>query len=227
MLEQQNKPQEFVKNIYKFFSLEQNKEQIYSCSNLTWNEYELILEALNNHSWCKVSYLDGVLTLVSPSSNHEIAKGKIRALLEAYCDFAEIDYFSLGSTTFKQKDKSSGKEPDESYCFNKLKNLPDLAIEIIESSGSLDDLEKYLRLSVKEVWFWHKEQLEVYVLQNDMDNPEAEDFRQPNVLGYVRQTSSYCLPNLNLNLFASLIKQINTGNLRLLKQQFIRQLSVN
>jgi Uma2 family endonuclease len=115
----------------------------------------------------------------------------------------------MGSTTLKQKDKSSGKEPDESYCFNNLKNILDIAIEIIESSGSLDDLEKYLRLSVKEVWFWHKERLEVSVLQSDR---------------YIQQTSSYYLPNLNLDLFASLIKQINTGNLRLLKQQFIRQL---
>ncbi|GAB4547484.1 MAG: Uma2 family endonuclease [Pleurocapsa sp.] len=209
MLKQQINSKEFVENIYKFFSLEQDKEQSYSCSNLTWNEYESILEALNNNSWCKVSYLDGVLTLVSPSSNHEITKGKIRALLEVYCDYAEIDYFSMGSTTLKQKDKSSGKEPDESYCFNNLKDIPDLAIEVIESSGSLEDLEKYRRLSVKEVWFWQKDQLEVYVLQSDR---------------YVKQTSSYCLPNLNLELLANSIKQINTGNLRLLKKQFISQL---
>ncbi len=210
MLKQQIRSKEFIKNVYHFFSLEQDKEQSYICSDLTWNEYESILDALTDNAWCKVSYLDGVLTLVSPSSNHEIAKGKIRALLEVYCDYVEIDYFSMGSTTLKQKDKSSGKEPDESYCFNTIKKLPDLAIEIIESSGSLEDLEKYRRLSVKEVWFWQKDRLEVYVLQGDH---------------YIKQTSSSCLPNLNLELLASLIKQINTGNLRLLKKQFISQLT--
>ncbi|MGL5836575.1 MAG: Uma2 family endonuclease, partial [Waterburya sp.] len=123
-------------------------------------------------------------------------------------------------------DKSSGKEPDESYCFNILKDTPDLAIEVIESSGSLDDLEKYLRLSVKEVWFWRmetlpfrelvphsrwqKNRLKVYVNQGDR---------------YTQPTTSYCLPNLNLELLASLIKQIDTGNLRLLKKQFISQLT--
>lgn len=209
MLKQQINPKEFVENIYNFFSLEKDKEQSYICSELTWNEYESILDALIDNSWCKTSYLDGVLKLVSPSKNHEIAKGKIRALLEAYCDHLEIDYFAMGSTTLKQKDKSSGKEPDESYCFNILKDIPDLAIEVIESSGSLEDLEKYLRLSVKEVWFWQKNRLEVYVNQGDR---------------YIQQTTSHCLPNLNLELLASLIKQINTGNLRLLKKQFISQL---
>jgi Uma2 family endonuclease len=209
MLKQQINPKEFVENIYNFFSLEKDKEQSYICSALTWNEYESVLDALNNDCWCKVSYLDGVLKLVSPSNNHEIAKGKIRALLEAYCDHLGIDYFAMGSTTLKQKDKSSGKEPDESYCFNDLKDIPDLAIEVIESSGGLEDLEKYLRLSVTEVWFWQKDRLEVYVNQGDR---------------YIKQTASYCLPNLNLELLASLIKQVNTGNLRLLKKQFISQL---
>lgn len=86
-------------------------------------------------------------------------------------------------------------------------------------------MEKYLRLSIKEVWFlrmetlpfrelvphlrWQKNRLEVYVNQGDR---------------YIQQTTSYCLPNLNLDLLSSLIKQINTGNLRLLKKQFISQL---
>jgi Uma2 family endonuclease len=209
MLKQQIDSKEFVKNIYNFFSLETDREQSYICSDMTWNEYESILDALSNDSWCKISYLDGVLKLVSPSKNHEIAKGKIRALLEAYCDHLGIDYFAMGSTTLKQKDKSSGKEPDESYCFNTLKDIPDLAIEVIESSGGLEDLEKYRRLSVTEVWFWQKDRLEVYVNQGDR---------------YIKETASYCLPNLNLELLASLIKQINTGNLRLLKKQFISQL---
>jgi Uma2 family endonuclease len=198
-----------LKNIQDLFNLEIDREQIYTCSNFTWDEYESILIALSDNSWCKVSYLDGVLKLVSPSKNHEIAKIKIRALLEAYCDFAEIDYFALGSTTLKQKDKSSGKEPDESYCFNTLKDIPDLAIKVIESSGSLEDLEKYQRLSVKEVWFWKQSELEVYVNLNDR---------------YLKQTSSYCLPNLNLDVLTNFMKQVNTGNLRILKQQFISQL---
>ena len=117
MLKHQINPKKFLESIHNLFNLESDKEQVYTCSDLTWNEYEAILAALDNDSWCKASYLDGVLKLVSPSKNHEIAKAKIRALLEAYCDYAEIDYFAMGSTTLKQKDSSSGKEPDESYCF--------------------------------------------------------------------------------------------------------------
>ncbi|MGL5872998.1 MAG: Uma2 family endonuclease [Xenococcaceae cyanobacterium] len=209
MLKHQINSKKFLESIHNLFNLESDKEQVYTCSDLTWNEYESILAALDNDSWCKASYLDGVLKLVSPSKNHEIAKAKIRALLEAYCDYVEIDYFAMGSTTLKQKDFYSGKEPDESYCFNTLKEIPDLAIEIIESSGGLDDLLKYQRLLVKEVWFWQKNNLAVYVNEGDR---------------YVRQTSSYCLPDLDLDLLASFMKQVNTGNLRIFKKQFVSNL---
>jgi hypothetical protein len=68
---------------------------------------------------------------MSPSRNDEII----------------LDYYPLGSTTLKHKDKSVGKEPDTSFGF--------------------DNLKKYQQLGVKEVWFWINDRLEIYVLSND------------------------------------------------------------
>ncbi len=38
----------------------------------------------------------------------------------------------------KNKDKQAGKEPDECYCLETDKDIPDLAIEVIYTGGGVD-----------------------------------------------------------------------------------------
>jgi Uma2 family endonuclease len=42
---------------------------------------------------------------------------------------------------------------------------PDLAIEVIWTSGGLDKREIYRALGVREVWFWRKGRLTVHALR--------------------------------------------------------------
>ncbi|WP_370051346.1 hypothetical protein [Cyanothece sp. BG0011] len=53
-------------------------------------------------------------------------------------------------------------------------------IEVIFSSGSLDDLNKYQAIGIKEVWFWKNEKITFYELQNE---------------GYRKINQSQCLSN--------------------------------
>ncbi len=188
----------------------QQKDKLFICSNTSWDEYEAILQQKANSSAYRISFLNGVLKIMSPSRNHEIIKDFIYLLIVAYCDAIELDYYSLGSTTLKQKDKSVGKEPDTSFCFNSLKQIPDLAVEVVFSSGSLEDLEKYQKLGVKEVWFWINERLEIYVLSDH---------------NYQQQNSSCNLSNLDVKLLEKYISQVLTGNPRLLKKAFLQEIS--
>ena len=188
----------------------QQKDKLFICSNTSWDEYEAILQQKANSSAYRISFLNGVLKIMSPSRNHEIIKDFICLLIVAYCDAIELDYYPLGSTTLKQKDKSVGKEPDTSFCFNSLKVIPDLAVEVVFSSGSVEDLEKYRRLGVKEVWFWINNQLEIYTLLDD---------------SYQKQNSSDNLPNLDVNLLNRYISQVLTGNPRILKKAFLKEIS--
>ena len=64
----------------------------------------------------------------------------------------------MGLTTIKNL-PLAGKEPDRSFAFEIDKSIPDLAIEVTYTSGSIADLEKYQSLGVKEVWFWRMETL--------------------------------------------------------------------
>jgi Uma2 family endonuclease len=188
----------------------QQKDKLFICSHTSWDEYEAILQEKANSSAYRISFLNGVLKLMSPSRNHEIIKDFIYLLIVSYCDVIELDYYPLGSATLKQKDKSVGKEPDTSFCFNSLKQIPDLAVEVVFSSGSIEDLEKYQKLGVKEVWFWINERLEIYILKDD---------------NYQEQNSSYNLANLDCKLLEKYISQVLNGNPRILKKAFLQEIS--
>ena len=168
----------------------QNREEKYITSGVTWKAYESLLTALGNSSSYRVAYLLETLEIMSPSRSHELDKKAIARLLEAYLEEKRIRFWGLGSTTLKNKDKQAGKEPDECYCIGTDKEIPDLAIEVVYTSGGVDTLEIYQRLRVEEVWIWQNNQLQVYCLNGD---------------GYQQQSASKLLPDLDLTLLAQYI----------------------
>ena len=168
----------------------QNREEKYITSGVTWQAYESLLSALGNSSNYRVAYLLETLEIMSPSRSHELDKENIGRLLEAYLEQRRIHFWGLGSTTFRSRDKQAGKEPDKSYCIGTDKEIPDLAIEVVYTSGGVDTLEIYQRLGVGEVWIWQNNQLQVYCLQDD---------------SYQQQSASKLLPDLDLTLIAQYI----------------------
>jgi Uma2 family endonuclease len=109
-------------------------------------------------------------------------------LLEAYFEETRTRFWGLGSTTFRRQAQQGGTEPDECYCLGEEKAFPDLAIEIVMTSGGIDKLEVYRRLAVREVWFWQNQQFDVYHLHGEQ---------------YTRQPHSVLLPNLDLMTLAA------------------------
>ncbi|NBD32832.1 MAG: Uma2 family endonuclease [Cyanobacteria bacterium] len=138
------------------------QDQTLSLAGMTWMDYEQFNS--EESPGYRVSYFNGVITLVSPSKNHERIAQTIAILVSAYCRKYNVLYFPLGSTRLENQ-PLAGKEPDVSFAFNSDKDFPDLAIEVIFSSGRLDDLEKYQALGVPEVWFWRNNQVTFYQLQ--------------------------------------------------------------
>jgi Uma2 family endonuclease len=72
-----------------------------------------------------------------------------------------------------------------SYCFGTIKDVPDLCIEIVITSGSAIKLQKYRLVGVPEVWFWEDGTRELYHLREQ---------------GYDRIAISEILPELDLSL---------------------------
>jgi hypothetical protein len=48
----------------------QQKDKLFICSNTSWDEYEAILQEKANSSAYRISFLNGILKIISPSRNH-------------------------------------------------------------------------------------------------------------------------------------------------------------
>ena len=129
-----------------------------------WDHYEAQLAMRGDRSVPRIAYLEGVMELMSPSKDHERIKSYIGRLIEAYALERGIDLSPYGAWTLKNAPKQSGLEPDECYLVgDQSKDTPDLAIEVVWTSGGIDKLEIYRRLGVGEVWIWKDSQIEVHV----------------------------------------------------------------
>src|SRR5262249_28329129 len=105
--------------------------------------------------------------------------------------------------TFRQQERRGGTEADESYCIGTDKALPDLAIEVVVTSGGLNRLEVYSRLKVLEVWFWHHDCFSLYHLQEETPSAFIQTY------GYEEIAHSERLPHLDMDLLAAYVQHPN------------------
>jgi len=167
-------------------------EQRLVLSGVSWRQYELLLATLgNDFPNLRLSYLEGVLEIMATSAEHEELKKMIGMLLEAYFQEARIRFHAIGSATFRKEMAQRGLEPDECYCLDHKKEFPDLAIEVVVTSGMVDKLQIYQGLGVQEVWQWKEGKFSLYHLHST---------------GYEAIAKSELLPNLDVSLLASYVK---------------------
>lgn len=161
-------------------------------SHVSWEQYETLLEMFGDRPCLRFHYLEGILEIMTTSLEHEMIKKMIARLLEIYALEKDINLFSCGSATFKNMSILRGLEPDESYCIDTRKDIPDLALEIVITSGGINKLEIYQGLNIKEIWFWHveKKQFNLYAMENT---------------NYEKISKSSLFPNLNLEDLATYI----------------------
>jgi Uma2 family endonuclease len=132
---------------------------------ISWERYEALLGFLGDEfPSVRVTYLEGALELMSPSRSHESIKTMFARLVEAYAVEARVDLNGFGSTTFRKRAKQRGVEPDECYSIGPLGKVPDIAFEVIWTSGGIDELAVYAGLGVPEVWLWKGGALAVHQL---------------------------------------------------------------
>jgi Uma2 family endonuclease len=177
-----------------------NSEERLIITGVTWEDYESLLVDLEDNSFLRIAYFDGVMEIVAPSRRHESRKTVLINLLEVYFLETDTPYFSMGSTTLKSQYKQSGVEPDESYYLYEDKEIPDLAIEILVTSGSINRLELYESLGVREIWFWQKNKLAIYVLR------DYNYQKFPDTFSYEKVNQSELLPNLDINLLQNCLE---------------------
>lgn len=174
-------------------------EEYHTISPVSWSQYEILLSEQGEKSSYRISYLEGVLEIMAPSRRHESRKTRIGTLLEIYFLETNTEYFPTGSTTFRKSEREAGGEPDESYCIGTDKEFPDLAIEVVVTSGGINRLAIYQKLGIQEVWFWFKDRLTIYHLR-----PDGEKFAA--TFGYEEINRSEFLPELDIELLTASIQ---------------------
>jgi Uma2 family endonuclease len=145
----------------------ESADQQITLGNITWEQYETLLTIMGDRPGYRLTYLDGTLEILMPSPEHEAVKKTIARLLERYAEELDIMIHGLGSATFRKELKAKGLEPDECYCINQIKDVPDFAIEINLTSGDIDKLTIYKGLGVPEVLVWKNKALILYDLRSD------------------------------------------------------------
>jgi len=138
----------------------------------TWADYERLQAIRRESAVPRITYLDGLLEIMSPSTDHEVIKSTIGCLVEVWCLEHDLEFTTFGSWTVKNKRRKAGAEADECWVIGPMPRArrlrlkrPDLAIEVVWTSGGINKLDVWRKLGVPEVWFWRRGLIRPYVLR--------------------------------------------------------------
>ncbi len=140
---------------------------------VSWDFYERLLDDFKGSNALHFAYDNGTLEVEVPLFKHERPTEILRDLITNICIEKEIDLLNAGKTTFRQRVKAKGVEPDSCFYIqneSKVRGLldldlsknppPDLVIEVDVTSPSLDKLPIYAALGVPEVWLYKGKKVE-------------------------------------------------------------------
>ncbi len=140
------------------------EERLVTLKDVTWEKFKGIEALLKDNRDVRLSYLSGILEIMSPiGDRHERVKRTLGLLLEAYMRELGIRFYATGGFTLEEPGYASGT-PDESYCISTDKDTPDIVIEIIVTSGTINRKELYKPRKVPEVWFWKSGTMKIFRL---------------------------------------------------------------
>jgi Uma2 family endonuclease len=165
--------------------------QYLTLREISWAEFEAILEELGEYRAARVAYYQGVLEIRMPSPEHEVDKELIGDMVKILLDELELDWEAYESTTFKRclrraapTQMVAGIEPDTCFYIQNARQMiskrrldlsvdppPDLAIEIDVTSKT--QVSAYVALGVPELWCYGDGKLKVLVL-NQAEYVEVE-----------------------------------------------------
>jgi Uma2 family endonuclease len=148
-----------------------------------------------------------------PGGPHETVKKRIAALVELFLLMAGFDFTPTGSMTLESEAGAVKREADESYKLTSASVRPDLAIEVVFTSGGINKLEAYRQLAIPEVWFWEDGVLAIYHLRGEGASRRYEPMAQ-----------SEALAGIDLELLGRCIAMVNhVEAIRVFQRSLARQ----
>jgi Uma2 family endonuclease len=177
-----------------------------------FEDYLRLLGEVGETSHLRISYSNGRLEVMSPTTKHEKYKNLINELVLLVCDELEMDMISFGSFTMKIDWLPKGAEADDCFYIQHAADVarkdelelgkdppPDLVVEIDLTRDSSGKSEIYASLGVPEMWRYHGSSLSVLKLVEG---------------AYVKVNASLCFPFLSAEGLSGLIGSLSPGTHR-------------
>ncbi|MCP9495915.1 MAG: Uma2 family endonuclease [Pyrinomonadaceae bacterium MAG19_C2-C3] len=174
--------------------------------DISWDEYEELLEQIGETRSVRLSYCDGTLQIMVTSSEHENYAWFIGSLLNALRLRLRINMRFFGAPTMRKEKRRKGLEPDACFYVQSADLIgnrmhldfgvdppPDIAVEIDIHHGSISKFPIYAALGISEIWRYDGEQLRIHLLTGDE---------------YVLTTASQALPMLTADHLTELLTRL-------------------
>ena len=158
---------------------------------VSWEQYENLLEDLIDRPGLRISYDEGRLEIMSPLSEHEDYKDFISHAVRTLCDELGIELEPRGSATWKRKRIRKGAEPDACFYVANARRIigkrkldldsdppPDIVVEVDTTNESLSKFPIYAALGVPEIWRYDGKRVQMYELRDNtyMEIPVSRSF---------------------------------------------------
>lgn len=174
-------------------------------TDVSWLMYEQLLEEFGEKRGSRINYSEGVLEIMVPLPEHEDDKVIIADLVKVLLEELDIEFRSLGSTTFKNEAMQRGIEADDCFYIENEAAIrgkkridlnidppPDIALEIDITLRTRFD--NYEVLGVGELWRFNGRELEINVLQSGKyiqvkESPHFPGFALSEVIPQYLETS--------------------------------------
>ncbi|HZS04964.1 MAG TPA: Uma2 family endonuclease [Blastocatellia bacterium] len=160
--------------------------------DVSWEEYEELLEAVSEAGGLRISFDDGTLQVMTLSTKHEFYADLILRMVSQVSLRFRIKVLSFGSATMKKRRKRKGLEPDGCFYVQTADALsnkieidfstdppPDIAVEIDIRHNSLPKFPIYTAFGIPEIWRWDGQALTIYTLEQNRYSPAPASIALP------------------------------------------------
>lgn len=163
-------------------------------TGVRWSTYESLLADTVDRNIPRMTYDEGVLELMTPSSEHERVNRILALLIDVVAEEWQIDVVDLGSTTCVREEQKRGLEPDTCFYVQheaavrgketldlSVDPPPDLAIEIEITRGAIPKLPVYAALGVPDVWRYDGARIRIFTLEDRTYHPRSHSLAFPKL----------------------------------------------
>jgi len=157
-----------------------NGEQHLLLSDISWQSYVTIGNALSDRPALRLTFDRGNLEFMTTSPKHEIYKKWLSRFVDILAEEFNQPKISAGNMTFQREDLERGIEADDCFWITNepamrgkltwdsmVDPAPDLGLEIEISRSVLNRLDIYAALRILEVWCFDGMAFRIYRLQAD------------------------------------------------------------